>query len=250
MSAVATLGIPSNPSQPTPTFFETRAPIGHIALPRYLQDCAPCAHMSEPKEAKRPEDVLSNGDVSSDSNTLLTRMHLAQGAEPAADSVRTPVHTAFSDMPGLSSDSDTSDNEDQTEGSVLAIVAKAPRTNLLKPTIMSNTSDKPRLPKKKVSFNREPSPRRTSATAMLAKERLLDAEEHLLPSIGNMDLTRSQGLILQKKQSLELQQKELLEPTYFAAYVVPKALSPFSKEYEERRCVLLDTSTPERLPGV
>ena len=190
--------------------------------------------MSEPKEAKRPEDVLSNSDVSSDSNTLLTRMHLAQGAEPAAGSVRTPMHTAFSDMPGLSSDSNTSDEEDQTEGSVLAIVAKAPRTNLLKPTIVSSTSDKPQLPKKKVSFNREPSPRRTSATAMLAKERLLDAEEHLLPSIGNMDLTRSQGLILQKKQSLELQQKELLEPTYFAAYVVPKALSPFSKEYEEK----------------
>jgi len=113
------------------------------------------------------------------------------------------------------------------DGRVNVVSTRPPRTNLLKPTLsISDSKTRTSNVPKTVRFNREPSPRRTRAHSMLAKERLLDAEAGLLPAVGNTDLTSAQTPILQKK--------ELLEPTYFAAYVVPKATSPFSKEYEEK----------------
>jgi hypothetical protein len=112
------------------------------------------------------------------------------------------------------------------DGIINAIATKGPRTNLLKPTILSTGAKQKATSAKSVRFAREQSPRRTSSNAMLAKERMLDAEADLLPRVGTTDLTQAQQPIMQKK--------ELLEPTYFAAYVVPKAMSPFCKEYEEK----------------
>jgi len=154
-----------------------------------------CAYASRPNEAQSPEGGVSDSDSSCNSDSSLTRMHLQH-------------------------------QEQEPEGQVNAIsLTKAPRTNLLKPTIKTSIKEaKPKQPKV-VKFTRDPSPRRTSAVRMLAQERLIDAEEKLLPSIGNTDLTKSADARLEKR--------ELLEPSYFAGYVVPKATSPFSKEYEE-----------------
>ena len=165
-----------------------------VSIPSIALPASTCAHASFPNEERRPEETVSS-DESYDSEISLTRMHLDDSPQAAE------------------------------EGRVNALAIKSPRTNLLKPTIVTS-KDKPKSAPKSVKFTRDPSPRRTRAHAMLAQERLIDAEENLLPAIGNTDLTAAQAISLKKK--------DLLEPTYFAAYVVPKAMSPFCSEYEEQ----------------
>ncbi len=137
--------------------------------------------------------------------------------------------TGVSEASANTSDHNNTYSEEDGGGVVKAVT----RTNLLKQTIQIE-----KKPKLNVRFLRDPSPRRTESKKMLAKERLIDANANLLPTLGNtnLDVESNQRLQLKEKERQRILQKknEILPPTYFAAYVVPKAMSPFCKEYQER----------------
>ncbi len=132
-------------------------------------------------------------------------------------------------------DEGNSELQDGSEGQVNQI-----RENILKQRIeVVPTSTK----KKSVKFLRDPSPRRTSPKRMLALERLLDENADQRPVLGETDLAAEASRRVQKadeqREKDKLEKEQLLPPTYFAAYVVPKMQSPFDSQFqkEARRVV-------------
>ena len=64
---------------------------------------------------------------------------------------------------------------------------------------------------------------------------MIDSEAGHHPVLGDVSLSAASDEILKKKSAAAKEalkkKNEMLPPTYFAAYVVPKAMSPFSAEY-------------------
>ncbi len=108
------------------------------------------------------------------------------------------------------------------------------RENILKQRIeVVPTSAK----KKIVKFLRDPSPRRTSPKRMLALERLLDVNADQRPVLGDRDLEKEASRRVQvadeQREKDKVAKDQLLPPTYFAAYVVPKMQSPFEEQFQQ-----------------
>jgi hypothetical protein len=184
-----------------------------VSHPQASTSAPSCAHVTLASEAPSPEmpELVSDSDTSVD------------GEESQAELAHR-LYQELTRMHPAQPDKSTTTFPEERHGAVR--VVKEQRQSLLKPTLIvpeKKIEIQPSV-KSRVRFTRDPSPKPTSSRRMLSKERLLDVDASLCPTLGSVNLATASNTAVEKKEAL-------LPPTYFAAYVVPKATSPFSEEY-------------------